>query len=265
MRVWRLCLVTAAIAAAPAAASADVVVEGQVQYVGVHPIAASPDEGVCYIEVPHVHVYAPPKKARVLYRTFDDHHHFVADPTAFGYDGPKHSYYGHHPIPIDVTVGLEPAYVEGQALEHCYLDGPHYHHWAPPPGITFTAKADANWYIGEFGPDYRKHRRRYARVNAFYEPIVYVRPEVVVEEPPVGYVGPFVDVHVTGGAVVEGPAVRGGAAVDIHVPTPSVSVEVGLPSVRIGGGVHHHRHRKHKKFKKHKRYKKHRKRHRGWR
>src|SRR5262245_9087591 len=52
--------------------------------------------GFCHIEVVHVHAYAP-SDAR-LYRVVDGEYYFVGDPVPFGYDGPKHSYYGAHPV-----------------------------------------------------------------------------------------------------------------------------------------------------------------------
>lgn len=229
---------------APHAASA-----GQTKYSGVHPIAASPDGGFCYIEFPHVHVYAP-EKVDVLYRVNNDHHHFVGDPVAFGYEGPKHAYYGHHPVVIDLSVHL---HVGEPATDYCYIDGPHYHGYQPPPDLTFTLKGDAYWYIGKFPPGYHKHKKRLVAINAVYKLIVYTRPVVVFDAPPVGYVGPVVEVAAP---VVEVTVPPPRAEIEVHLPVPSLEINVG-------GGViidHRHRHRhRHGKHKKHKKFRK------GWR
>src|SRR5438046_8102383 len=84
-----------------------------VRFLGPHPIAAKFGGGYCYIEGPHVHVYAPDHAA--LYHDVHGEMVFAGDPSPFGYDGAKYTFYGHHPIP-----GM-PGNV------YCYLDGPHVH------------------------------------------------------------------------------------------------------------------------------------------
>jgi hypothetical protein len=199
----------------------------QVRYVGVHPIAKAKGGGVCHIEAPHVHAYSP-ADVKVQYRVHDDAYYFVGDPVAYGWDGPKHSYYGHHPVPIDVV--LED---EGEHVEYCYLDGAHFHYFAPPPSLRFEIKAGAAWYVGDMPPAYVEARAELDPIDVVYEPIVYERPVVVVEERPAAWVGlryavvaPAVEVRAP--VVVHKPAVR--AHVDIVVPT--VQVDIG-----IGGGV----------------------------
>jgi hypothetical protein len=230
---------------APAEARAD-----QVGYVGMHPAHAG---GFCYIEAPHVHVYTPNPKAKVMYRMHGDAYHFVGDPVAFQYDGPTVTYVGHHPVHVDpVVVGAPAGHVE-----FCYLDGPHYHHDWPPPDARFELKGDAYWYVGGFPPAYGKHKKRYATINALYQPIAYTRPVVTVE-PPVGYVGVVVpSAHVgvgVGAGVAAGVGVSAG--VEVYLPAPVLEVEVGLPGVVVVDG-HHHHHGKYKKkrgkYKKHKR------------
>lgn len=235
----------------------------QVKYAGVHPISA-PSGGFCYIEAPHVHVYAP-KHADVLYRDHDGYAHFVGDPVAYGYDGPKHAYYGHHPVFVDVLL-LEDE-VDGDEIEYCYLDGPHYHHYAPPPDAKFTMKGGVYWFVGSYGPDYERDKKKYARVNGVYEPIAYVRPVVLVAPPP-EYHGPVVRAEVEVAPVAEvrvappppPPPVAAGvgvsAGVEIHVPRPTVEVQVGVPGVVVVEDHHHrpvkvkaHKHKKHKKWK----------------
>ncbi|WP_428261606.1 hypothetical protein [Haliangium sp.] len=217
----------------------------QVRFSGPHPIPEEQSGEFCYIEWPHVHVYEP-AHAEVLYRDHDGYHHFVGDPVAYGYDGPTTTYYGHHPVQLDVSVNIG---VSTPVTEYCYLDGPHFHHYAPPPGLTFELKGGAFWYIGKYPRHYRRHKKKYAPINVVYEPIEYARPEVVVEAP-VGYVGPVVDVHVD--APAAGAAVRAG--IEVEIPVPSVEINVGLPGV-IVHDPHHHHHGKFKKHRKHKRHK----------
>lgn len=265
-----LSIATAGVALlAMSAASADA---KQVKFTGKHPIPKAVTGDFCYIEAPHVHVYEP-EHPRVLYRVHDDHHHFVGDPVAFGYDGPKHSYYGHHPVVIDPSIHIDIDVDVQPVTEYCYLEGPHFHHQPPPADITFELAGGAYWYIGKYPSHYHKHKKRYEPIDVVYEPIVYERPVVVIDAP-AGYIGPFVDIHVdVPGVVVETPSVgagvragagvRGGAAVhggvragvEVHIPVPTIEIGIGVR----GGVVGHHGHHKHKRHKKHKKYKKHRK------
>src|SRR5512146_2510369 len=70
----------------------------QVRYVGPHPIPKEYGGGFCHIQVPHVHVYGP-VDAKLQYREDPNGYYFVGDPVAYGWDGPKYAYYGHHPVP----------------------------------------------------------------------------------------------------------------------------------------------------------------------
>lgn len=221
-----------------AAAFADA--KRQVRYIGLHPVAKAEGGGICYIEGPHVHVYEADK---LQYR---DHHgaqFFVGDPVAYGYEGPKKSYKGHHPIQVDVVVG-------GEAdTEWCYLDGPHFHAFAPPEGPEFKLEGDAYFYVAEPPPVYLEARGQFVGINAIYTPLVYVRPVITVDAP-VGWIGirpgfgavvvggPAVGV-VAPGVVVRGPKVKVKAGIDVRVvvpPPPSVRVNVGV-GIGIGGGV----------------------------
>lgn len=236
----------------------------QVKYVGVHPIAADAGGGFCYLEVPHVHVYTP-AKAEVLYREHDGGHFFVGDPVPYGYDGPKHAYYGPHPVHVDVLV--DESELDGDEIEYCYLDGPHYHYYTPPPSLKFTVKGGVYYFAGDYPEIYVEEKPRYAKINVIYKPLKYTRP-VVVEAPPPEYHGPVVDVHVYtpavvvepavvepvivepapavvgGGVHVTGPAVHGHVEVGIAVP----SVEVHVPGVIVEEHVvvHEHKHKKRK-------------------
>ena len=240
----------------------------QVRFVGVHPIAPAHGGGFCHIEAPHVHVWAP-TDARLQYREHEGDLYFVGDPVAYGWDGPRHSYYGHHPIHVDVTIGDDD---DDHDVEYCYLDGPHYHYYAPPPVVLdaeFRVQSGAYWYIGAPPPAYLEARPQLIKVNAVYKPLVYERPVIAVVTPPVGWIGARVDL-VAPAVVVETPAVvvprararavaGFSAGLEVHVPAPVLSVEVGLPGVIVGGGVvheHHHHHdvivvdkHKHKKHK----------------
>lgn len=217
----------------------------QVRYVGIHPVAKAEGGGMCYIEGPHVHIYGADK---LQYRDHGGHNHFVGDPVAYGYDGPKYAYKGGHPIDVDVVVGSDE-----EDTEFCYLDGAHYHHYAPPEGPDFKLAGNAYFYVGTPDPVFVKARPTYAGINATYKPIVYARPVVEVE-PPSGWIGVRAE-FVTPVVVVETPppvVVRPRATVDVIVPVPSVHIDVGIGGHVHGG--HRGRHRGHYKGK-HKKWK----------
>jgi hypothetical protein len=212
----------------------------QVRFVGEHPIPNKHGGGVCHIEVPHVHAYLP-TDAKVQYRLVDDHYYFVGDPVAYGWDGPRHAYKGHHPIPIGTVVY---DHRDHDDVEYCYLDGAHYHTYAPPAELSFELKGDAYWYVGDFPKAYASARVEYDPIDVVYEPIVYTRPVVVVE-PPSAWVGlriggpaVIVDSHGHGHGHVHG---HGHGHVDAHV---GIGVAVEVPTIVVGGGVyvdgHHH-------------------------
>jgi hypothetical protein len=206
----------------------------QVRYVGIHPIEKAHGGGLCHIEVPHVHVFAPTQT--VQYRTYDDGYFFVGDPVAYGWDGDKRAYYGHHPIyvaaVVDVGVPSDPVY--------CYLDGPHFHVYQPPVSamVDFKLEGDAYFYVGEPLPIYVEERPAMVKINAIYTPIEYTRPVVTVE-PPAAWIGirfavPAVVVDEPAPVVVEsGAKVRAGVGVEVHAP----AIEVHAPSVEIGVGI----------------------------
>jgi len=246
MRMTRLFLALALASSALALSAAEARADRQVSYVGMHPI---PSGGFCYIEAPHVHVYAPAGKAKVMYRMNDDAYEFVGDPVAFQYDGPRYTYQGHHPINVDYAVGVESPQAE---VEYCYINGPHYHYWYPEPTAAFEVKGGVYWYVGPFGPEYKTLRPRYVAINAVYEPIVYERPVIAVA-PPVGFVGVGVVGGVgvgagvgVGGGVVGGVGVGAGVSAGIGVEVSAPVIEVGLPGVIIED---HHHHGKFKRYK----------------
>jgi hypothetical protein len=258
----RTSLTIAALFAVAAAAGATHAVAGgkgkkakkQVKFVGIHPIPKAEGGGVCHIEAPHVHVYTP-SDVKVQYRVHDDHHHFVGDPVAYGWDGPRHSYVGHHPVPVGVIVDGH-----GDHVEHCYLDGAHYHHYEPPAALSFKVHAGAYWYVGEPAPAYLEARAELDPIDIVYEPIAYERPVVVYEEPPPAWIG--VHAAVVTPVVVAPVKVKGRGHghghghvhghVGVEVVAPTLSIEVGVPGVVVESHHHHHHRRgkfKHKKFK----------------
>jgi hypothetical protein len=136
MRTLMLAIALIAIAAPTAIAQAK-----QVRYVGIHPIPKSEGGGMCYIEGPHVHLYAADP---VQYRDHRGSNYFVGDPVAYGFDGKRYAYKGHHPIHVESVVGDDMADVQ-----YCYIDGPHYHYFAPPDDPEFRVVGGAYFYVGE--------------------------------------------------------------------------------------------------------------------
>jgi len=210
-----------------------------VRYVSKHPIPKKIGHGFCYITVPHFHDYEPSDPR--LYRQMDGQYYFVGDPAPFDYDGPRYSYYGAHPIAdADVHFGT-PSY--------CYLRGPHYHWYAPPPQMQFEMKGGAYWYVGNYDPVYYSERPRYVAINDAYAPVVYTRPVVDVAVAPPAFHGEII----AGGpgfaahAVVGAPVVSAGVYVAAP-PPPVVQVGVGVgvgvggPPVVVGGPGYYERH-----------------------
>ena len=210
----------------------------QVRFAGIHPIPKSEGGGMCYIEGPHVHIYAANK---LEYRDHRGDHVFVGDTGPYGYDGPRYTYKGPHPIQVDAVVGGDPD------VEYCYIQGPHYHYFAPPDGPDFQVRGDAYFYVGTQPPAMIEARPQYVGINAYYQPMVYTRPVVEVDAP-VGWVGARAE-FVTPGVVVETPGVvvaPGAVVVGGHrgaVVAPGVAVQGGVgvvvptPSVHVGVGV----------------------------
>ena len=215
----------------------------QYRFVGIHPIPKAQGGGVCHIQAPHVHIYGA-ADAKVQYRDHDGWQHFVGDPVAYGWDGEKHAYYGHHPVPVNVIVGDD-----HPDTEYCYIEGPHYHAWAPPPGLQLELRGGAYWYVGDFPRAYVEAQPVYDPIDVVYEPIHYDRPVVEVSVAPPGWYGAIV---VAPGAVVvpAHPVRPAHVHAEVVVPAPSVRLEVVVPSVQIGigGGVIIHDHG-HGKFK----------------
>jgi len=239
--IYLVLLVCLAVGIQPATAKGK-----QVRYVGLHPVPRAEGGGLCYIEGPHVHIFAANK---LEYRDHNKHHYFVGDPVAYGYDGPRHAYKGHHPIHVHAVVGDD-----HEDVEYCYLDGPHFHSFTPPPAIKadFVVAGDAYFYVAEPPPVYIEARPAMIKVNAVYTPITYTRPVIEVE-PPSGWIGvrfsapAVVVVDRPPPVVVVEPRVRAG--VEVHVPVPTLRVDIGIGGgFGVGGGGHRHKH-KNKKWK----------------
>ncbi|WP_375758795.1 hypothetical protein [Corallococcus exercitus] len=216
----------------------------QWKYAGMHPRTGQPADGLCHIEMMHVHTAAP-MYVDTLYRTHDNAYVFIGDPTPFGYEGTRHPYYGHHPVVLNVIINID---VDVDTVEYCYHDGPHYHAYPPPPRQEFVEKEDVHYYAGEYPDAYKQESPKRGRVNTVYRTWSAPRPVVTVAPPP-EYHGPIIQVGLN---------------------LPSVEVRVGSPPpprrdvviIREERVVHvhddhcdHHDHRKHKKHKKHKKFK----------
>jgi hypothetical protein len=206
----------------------------QVRYVGIHPVPKAEGGGICYIEGPHVHVFAADK---LQYRDHRGANYFVGDPVAYGYDGQRYAYKGHHPIHVGAVVG------DGDPDDvYCYLTGPHYHYFAPSEGPEFRLSGEAYFYVGDPARAYVDARPAMMKINAVYQPLVYERPVVTVDAP-VGWIGARAEFVAPAAAVVVAPPaagmvvapLRAGVSVEAHIPAPSLHVDVGigLPGVIV--------------------------------
>jgi hypothetical protein len=200
------------------------------RFLGPHPIAAKYGGGYCYIEAPHIHPYPPDHPN--LYHDEGGQLVFTADPTPFGYDGPKFTFYGHHPI-------------AGAPGAICYMEGPHYHSYAPPEEPGYKVDNGVAFYVGTFPPAYYKEGPHRAKlVAADYRPYATLRPTVTVAPPPEWHPEPWVHVNAPG-VVVAPPGVEVNApgvvvappSVEVHAPgvyvAPPPRVEVHAPGVVV--------------------------------
>jgi hypothetical protein len=212
---------------APVLASPDRATK-QVMYVGVHPIPAPEGAGFCDIEGPHVHIYRP-EHADELFRVVGGAYLFIGDPVAFGYDGPRHAFHGPHPIPVDEIVAAP--HPEHDGTVFCYLEGPHYHIYLPPPTLKFVERGGAYWYMGEWPKSYQVEAPRYRKINVIYKPLHYARPVITVSAPD-GYYEPVIEV------IEPRPRV---------IARPRRIVEVRVPWIVVDDGYYYeiHYHRKH--------------------
>ena len=226
-----------------------------VEFVSQHPVPHKFGGGFCYIDVPHVHNYGPEDPR--MYRETNGQQYFVGDPAPFDYDGPRYSYYGAHPV-VDAEVRFgHPVY--------CYIKGPHYHWYQPPPQTQFELTGGAYWYVGAFPPAYYDDRPRYQVINEAFAPMPYARPVVDVQVAPVA-----VRAELSfGGPGWRASAVVGGPPVPVFVPPPAAPVQVGI-GINLGGGQpgyverrevyderYHHDHGRHEGWREHGRYEEH--------
>jgi len=227
----RILMLAAGLTVALVCVSAEAAV---VRYLSQHPLPRKMGGGFCYIDVPHVHDFGPSDPR--MYRQVDGQYYFVGDPAPFDYQGPRTAYYGPHPI-------VE-ANVQFGHPEYCYLQGPHYHWYTPPPQASFELRGGAYWFTGSYEPAYYQDRPRYVVVNEAYAPIVYTRPVVDVTLAPAAFHGEI---------VAGGPGWRAGVVVGAP-PPPVVQVGVGI---NVGGPPstviveHEHDNGRHRGWEKH--------------
>jgi hypothetical protein len=142
-----------------------------VRFLGSHPIPAQAGGGYCHVEVAHLHPYRP--KPEFLFQEVDGQYIFTADPSPFGYDGERHVFYGHHPI-----------FTDDGAIVYCFLDGAHYHPFAPPNAPGFVLKDGVAFYVGLYSPYFFQLKSKvWQSVNAYYRPHDQLRPTVDVSPP----------------------------------------------------------------------------------
>lgn len=201
----------------------------QVEFVSPHPVPHKFGGGFCSIEVAHIHNYQPADPR--LYRQANGRLYFVGDPSPFGYDGPRYTYYGSHPVPEAQVHFGQPVF--------CYLKGPHAHWYQPPQKAQFHLSGGAYWYLGAFPRSYYDERPRYAVVNDAYAPVLYTRPVVDVAVAP-----PAVQAHISlggpgwGAHAVIGTPVQPVAVLPPPPPPPPPPAPVAGPAVQIGVGIH---------------------------
>ena len=204
-------------------------VPARARFLGPHPVAAREGGGYCYIEAEHVHAYAPDRPA--LYQRVGDAVVFTGDPVPFGYEGPKTTYYGHHPLLLSAELGVAPP----RPL-FCWLRGPHYHEQPPPQAPGFQVQGGVVFYVGPMDPEAARLRPQLEpALEAEYRPYVAQRPQVTVT-PPSGWAGEIWVVPPPAPAVqVVAPAaprvqVVAPSGPSVHIVAPSVpSIQIVAP------------------------------------
>jgi hypothetical protein len=116
-------------------------------YVGIHPIPYEAGAGICLIQGAHFHEYPP--FDQYLFRQAGGYFYFVGDVADFGYNGELWGYQANHPIPVEYGGG------------YCFINWPHRHHYAPPPGLAFNFVGGYYVYAGPWAPAYYRHRDAY--------------------------------------------------------------------------------------------------------
>jgi hypothetical protein len=191
-------------------------------YVGVHPIPYEVGSGFCYQTAAHFHEYAPFDS--YLFRQANGYFYFVGDPMDFGYTLAAWGYQGHHPIPVEYGGG------------YCYIDWPHRHHYAPPPGVSYNFVNGYYTYYGAWDPWYYQYRNYYTGYYGGYYRNYYYGNRYYTVRPPAVY-RPALRVGAPGvyrpGVTVAAPGMRAG----VVVGAPAVGVRVGAPAPVYRGGV----------------------------
>lgn len=166
-----------------------------IEYQGPHPIDPRLSQGMCYLEGPHFHSYGPHNE--ILYAHVGKYWAFIGDPVEYEPRAPKYGYYGHHPM-----FWLE------EPEPYCFITGPHYHLYAPPPELAFKLKGGVYWYVGSQPDSYEDEVNK--DLDEYYATVKVAHPVVTVS-PPQGFIG----------VVLTVPAVRIAPPV-IRVRTPGV-------------------------------------------
>ena len=178
------------------------------RYLGPHPVAASVGGGWCELAMAHVHSYMPDRGALYV-QTFDGLL-FAADPTPFGYRGPRVVYYGHHPVP-------------GHAKAFCYLGGLH-HHGFEARGAGYRVVDGVAFWMEEMSDVYLRERAvREKAWEGMYREFAGMRPVVEVKVPE-GWKG--------GGGT---GTVSAGTSLPLP-PSPSPSTAASTSTAKKGGG-----------------------------
>ena len=147
-------------------------IAAQTRFVGSHPIAERAGGGYCYVEAQHLHNYSPDHP--IFYRSSSTGFAFIGDPIPFGYSGERHIFYGHHPIALSID-----------EREFCFIDGPHYHAFAPTSGDDYDVVNGIAFYVGPFPSTYVDERaKRWKPLNDELLPFFRFRPVVSVVVPP---------------------------------------------------------------------------------
>jgi len=135
-----------------------------------NPIPAQAGGGFCYLDGAHRHHYSP--LPAPLYQSVASAAVFVGDPTPFGYEGQRFTFYGQHPIAASDSLW-------------CFLDGPHFHYFEAPRSALFRFVDAVAFYVGAAPrAEGRKGVESASRVAAVYAPWVTLRPRVSVTPPP---------------------------------------------------------------------------------
>jgi hypothetical protein len=211
MKISRVGLVAGLLLAALLLSARPASADAVFYYRGPHAVPTAYG-GFCHIGVRHFHTYKP--EDTKVFRYDDNTYIFIGDPTAHGWEGPRVSYYGHHPI------------ASGWGGGWCFIGGPHYHFYNTF-GSSWSWHGGAYYWAGPWtDPWYLRYRGVYGPIfaNYYVGRVGYMRP-VVYAGPPRFYGGPRVTVPV---AAWRGPTMR------VNVAGPRGGMG-GRPGMGVGG------------------------------